>query len=169
MGIDIREIRIDDLPEVFHLGEQLFTSQKYSNLYRTWDEFEVTGLYQSDMELCLVAWDDDHKSVAGFLLSTTYEKSGSAWKYGYISWLGIHPDYARTGLGKRLFDAIVKVMQERGIRMLIVDTQADNDSAISFFSRLGFAQATDHVYLSLNLENMNRGAAVDSKKSRRRQ
>jgi len=156
MAIEIRTIKIDDLPDVFHLGEELFTSQKYVNLYRTWDEFEVTGMFQSEPDLCLVARDEENDCLAGFLLSTTYEKAGSAWNYGYIAWLGINATYHRMGIGKRLFDAISKVMDDRGIRILIVDTQADNAPAISFFQHLGFAQATEHVYLSLNLENVKK-------------
>ncbi|MBD3421900.1 MAG: GNAT family N-acetyltransferase [Chitinivibrionales bacterium] len=169
MAIDIRSAKIDDLPNVFHLGEDLFTSQEYSNLYRTWDEFEVTGLFQSDPDLCLVAWDVDEQRLAGFLFSTTYQKAGSAWSYGHITWLGIDHAYNRKGIGRGLFDAIIKIMKKRGIRMLIVDTQADNEPAIAFFNRMGFSQATEHVYMSMNLENWNRIQQDDSAKKKRKQ
>ena len=33
-SVEIREMEIDDLPEVFHLGERVFTSE-IPNLYRT--------------------------------------------------------------------------------------------------------------------------------------
>ena len=49
----IREMTIDDFAEVFHLGEQLFTSDYSPSMYRTWDEYEITTLYNSDCELCL--------------------------------------------------------------------------------------------------------------------
>jgi ribosomal protein S18 acetylase RimI-like enzyme len=162
MGFEIREMKIDDLPGVFHLGEKLFTSEKHPNLYRTWDEFEVTGLFQADPELCLVA--DDDGAVGGFLMGTTVEKARSAWNYGYIVWLGIAKRYQRSGLGKRLYDAFKKTMIERGMRILIVDTQADNKSAISFFRQQGFAQATEHVYLSLNLESEHRQGGTPGSK-----
>jgi len=32
----IRQMQIDDLAAVFHLGEKLFTLKKYPTLYRTW-------------------------------------------------------------------------------------------------------------------------------------
>ncbi|MBD3346478.1 MAG: GNAT family N-acetyltransferase [Chitinivibrionales bacterium] len=169
MGVEIRNVRIDDLPVIFHMGEELFTSQRHSNLYRTWDEFEVTALYQSDPDLCLVAWDEEKEKVVGFLLATTYEKTGSAWSYGHIAWLGVEPLYGRAGLGTSLFNAIIEVMKNRGIRILIIDTQADNKTAISFFERMGFSQTTEHVYMSMNLENLGRQSQSEQKKSRRKQ
>jgi hypothetical protein len=51
----IREMEIDDFPEVFHIGEEVFTVEYSQSLYRTWDEFEITTLFNSDTELCLVA------------------------------------------------------------------------------------------------------------------
>lgn len=51
----IREMTIDDFPAVFHIGEDLFTSDYSPSMYRTWDEYEITTLYNSDNELCLVA------------------------------------------------------------------------------------------------------------------
>jgi ribosomal protein S18 acetylase RimI-like enzyme len=152
MSIEIREMRIDHLAPVFHLGEKLFTSEEHPNLYRTWDEFEVTALFQSDPELCMVA--EDEGMVAGFLMGTTIEKARTAWNYGHLLWLGIDDQYQRTGLGQRLFDAFKKTVSARGIRILIADTQADNERAIAFFHHQGFAQATEHVYLYLNLAGL---------------
>jgi len=43
-NIRIREMEIDDLAKVFHLGGKLFKAKKAPNLYRAWDEYEVTDL-----------------------------------------------------------------------------------------------------------------------------
>ncbi len=42
---NIREMIIDDISAVYHLGERLFTSEEYPILYRTWDQFEVTDYF----------------------------------------------------------------------------------------------------------------------------
>ena len=65
---------------VFHLGEELFTSQEFPILYRTWDAYEVTEFFNMDPEYCLVA--EGSEGLLGFILGTTFEKEGSAWKYG---------------------------------------------------------------------------------------
>jgi len=49
-SVSIREMNIDDIAPIFHLGEQLFTSDLYPYLYRTWDEWEMIGMYNTDSE-----------------------------------------------------------------------------------------------------------------------
>lgn len=39
----------------FHLGESVFRSDTFPQLYRTWDSFEITDTLSSDPELCLIA------------------------------------------------------------------------------------------------------------------
>jgi len=153
-SIQIREAGIDDLAPIFHLGEKLFTSQEYSNLYRTWDEYEVTGFFNSEPEHMLVAEADDE--VVGFVIGTTIEKARSAWNYGHLVWMGVEPDFAGQGVGSLLFRRFREQMVEKGVRMLLVDTQADNEPALHFFRSKGFENPTDHVYMTMNLEKDER-------------
>lgn len=152
--IKIRSVTIDDLSAIFHLGEELFTPQGASNLYRTWDEYEVTQLFNSEPEFMLVAHIDDR--VVGFLLGTVIEKRSTAWNYGHLLWLGVDPEFARQGIAGRLFERFRDLVQAVGVRMLMVDTQADNENAIAFFRAKGFSNPIDHVYMTLNLEGQTR-------------
>lgn len=145
----VREMIIDDFPEVFHIGEQLFTAEYSISLYRTWDEYEITTLFNSDNELCLVAEAGD--KILGFVLGTTVKKHNSPWKYGYLVWLGVRKDIQQGGVGSALFKEITHCMKEQGVRMMIIDTSADNLPAISFFQKQGFDNVQEHVYMSLNL------------------
>jgi ribosomal protein S18 acetylase RimI-like enzyme len=149
-NIDIRQMEIDDVASVFHLGEELFTAEEVPTLYRTWDEYEVLTLFQGDPEYCLVAECDD--KIIGFCLGTTIEKNHSAWKYGHLVWLGVTLDYQRYGIAGKLFNSFRDVMLESGVRMLLVDTEADNLPAIKFFKKKGFGNPEKHVYMSLNLD-----------------
>ena len=148
--IEIRTATIDDLAAIFHLGEKVFTSQEYSNLYRTWDEYEVTHLFNSESEYVLVA--EVEGQVVGFAMGTIIEKARTAWNYGHLLWLGVDPDFARMNIGSLLFERFRELMETtQGIRMLMVDTQADNEPAIKFFERKGFENPTEHVYMTLYL------------------
>lgn len=147
--LNIRDMTIDDFAEVFHLGEQLFTSDYSPSMYRTWDEYEVTTLYNSDSELCLVAELDEE--IVGFALSTTVEKNNSAWKYGYLVWIGVRQGVQKKGVGDNLFNESKKRMLEQGVRMIIIDTDADNEAGIRFFNKHGFGNTQKHVYMTLNL------------------
>lgn len=145
----IREMSIDDLAEVFHIGEEVFTAEYSQSLYRTWDEYEITTLFNTDNELCLVAEAGD--KILGFALATTVKKHNSAWKYGYLIWLGVRRDIQKGQVGSRLFREIKRRMKEQGVRMLIIDTSADNLPAIRFFEKQGFGHIQEHVYMTLNM------------------
>jgi ribosomal protein S18 acetylase RimI-like enzyme len=146
----IREMTIDDLSEVFHIGEEIFTPENSPSLYRTWDEYEITTLFNSDSQLCLVA--EGEEVILGFALGTTVEKHHSPWKYGYLVWLGVRKGVQQGGVGERLFREIKRRMKEQGVRMVLIDTAADNLPAIRFFEKQGFGNIQKHVYMTLNLD-----------------
>jgi ribosomal protein S18 acetylase RimI-like enzyme len=148
-AVTIREMTVDDIATVFHLGERLFTPKEVPNLYRSWDDYEVIGLFYDDAEHCFVA--EFNNSIVGFVLGTTITKKRSAWKYGYLVWMGVDPIVQRMGVGERLFECFRDVMLEEGVRMMLVDTEADNDPAIRFFKGLGFGNEEEHIYMTLNL------------------
>lgn len=152
--VRIREMTIDDFSEVFHLGEQLFTSDYSPSMYRTWDEYEITTLFNSDGDLCLVAELDEE--LLGFALGTTVEKANSAWKYGYLVWIGVRPGLQQGGVDDKLFQEIKRRMVDQGVRMMIIDTDADNEAGIRFFQKQGFDNIQEHVYMTLNLSRKRR-------------
>ena len=151
-SVAVREMEIDDLAPVYHLGESLFTSDLYPYLYRTWDEWEVIGLYNTDPEYCLVAEIDDQ--LAGFILGTIISKA--SWTYGYIIWLGVSLDFQRRGVGDKLVDKLVERMIEDGARFMLADTDPANVPAVKFFARKGFVNTREHIFLSVNLSKHER-------------
>lgn len=155
--INIRQMEIDDISDVYHLGEELFTSEEFPILYRTWDAYEVTDYFTSDPDYCLVA--ESEERVVGFVLATTIEKEGTAWKkYGYLSWIGVAEAYQRTGLALRLYKKLESKFRKDGVRMVIADTEADNEEAIAFFKAMGFALSARHVWLGKTLHRLGKKA-----------
>jgi ribosomal protein S18 acetylase RimI-like enzyme len=147
--IEIREMVLEDLPLVYALGEKVFTADRWPSLYRTWDEYEPVTLFTSDGDFCFVAELDGE--LAGFALGSLIDKRKSAWSYGYLTWLAVEPDLARSGVASKLLDAITEAFILAGARMMIVDTDAENEGAIRFFRRHDFGNDDRHVYLSKNL------------------
>jgi ribosomal protein S18 acetylase RimI-like enzyme len=157
LRITIREMEIDDIASVYHLGEQLFTSEDFPILYRTWDPYEVTEYFGSDPEYCLVA--EAKGIIVGFLLATTIEKEGTAWKkYGYLAWIGVEESFQRRRLGRRLYKELEKRLEEKGVRMMIADTDGDNEGAIAFFGSLGFSTRAQHLWLAKTFHRKARKA-----------
>ena len=142
-------MEIDDLAPVFHLGEELFDSDIMPSLYRTWDEYEVIDFFSTDPEFCLVA--EYKEKLAGFAIGSIIEKNNSPWKYGYLVWMGVDPKLKRSGIGAKLFKHFKSLMKKNGVRMLIVDTDAENKETIKFFQKMGFTNPKSHIYMSSNL------------------
>ena len=141
---------LDDLPEVFALGQQLFTAEKWPTLYRSWDQYEIVELFDSDGEFCLVA-ETEHR-IVGFALGTLMEKHGSPWRYGWLLWLGISQRHRGRGIAARLLNRLTDLFIEHGARIMLVDTDAGNEQALKFFRKQGFGNDLMHVYLSKNFE-----------------
>ena len=148
---EIRQMEIDDVSAVYHLGEKLFTSEEFPILYRTWDAYEVADYFTSDPDYCLVA--ETNGKIVGFILANTIEKERTAWKkYGYVSWIGVDEESQRSNLGQRLYRRLEDRLEEDGVRMVIADTDVNNEKAISFFKTLGFSIRADHVWMAKTLK-----------------
>lgn len=147
--IIISQMKFDDLVEVYNLGNKLFTSDKWPNLYRSWDEFEIMERYISDEEFCLVA--KYKKKVVGFALAAIIEKKKNSWTYGYLAWTGVDTKFAGLGIGRRLLKRITKLFKEAGVKILLVDTSTENKKALGFFIKNGFVAEEGHIYLSKNI------------------
>jgi ribosomal protein S18 acetylase RimI-like enzyme len=150
-GVEIREMELEDIPRVFSMGEELFTAEKWPNLYRTWEEYDLVNLFAADGNFCLVAEIDN--KIVGFALGSIIEKRRSAWIYGYLEWLGVEPKFKNRGVGKKLLNHLTELFIEHGVRIMLVDTELENTEAIRFFENQGFGNPVEHVYLSRNLTN----------------
>jgi ribosomal protein S18 acetylase RimI-like enzyme len=149
-NIVLRQMQLKDLPPVFRLGQRLFTAEDLPTLYRSWDEYEILELFRSDEETCLVAEDDE--KIIGFALGCMMDKPRSAWRYGWLEWLGVAPCYKRHGIARRLLNHLTQLFIDREARIMLVDTDEDNADALAFLRDTGFGQETRHVYLSRNLD-----------------
>jgi ribosomal protein S18 acetylase RimI-like enzyme len=151
VAVEIRQMQLKDIPAVFELGQALFTAEQLPTLYRSWDEHELVALFDSDEETCLVAEAGDR--VVGFALGRMMDKPRSAWRYGWLEWLGVEPRHKRGGVATRLLNQLTGLFIDRDARIMLVDTDAKNHGALAFFRKNGFGQEIRHVYLSQNLEN----------------
>lgn len=89
MQVEIRKMILEDLSEVWHLGENIFTPSSLQFTYRTWNIDELLSLFSDDPELCLVAEDTSSKKIVGFALGTILKRPFNPWTYGYFIWAGV--------------------------------------------------------------------------------
>jgi ribosomal protein S18 acetylase RimI-like enzyme len=151
LPVEVRQMQLKDIPPVFELGQKLFTAEQLPTLYRSWDEHELVALFDTDEETCLVAEAGDQ--IVGFALGRMMDKPRNAWRYGWLEWLGVTPACKRSGIASRLLNQLTSLFIERDARIMLVDTDARNHTALAFFRKNGFGQEIRHVYLSENLED----------------
>lgn len=145
--VKIREMRVDDISEVYRLGYRLFHSLEPTTLYRTWDAYEVTTNFNQDPKLSLVAEAPSGK-IAGFALGTTYGSESGSWNYGHLLWIGVSPKWQRDHVGTQLYHEMERRLREDGVRMVFMDAARSNTGAIKFFKRMGYGKPEAEVWMS---------------------
>jgi ribosomal protein S18 acetylase RimI-like enzyme len=153
-------MKLNDIPEIYALGQHLFTADKFPTLYRSWDEHELVQLFASDEETCLVAESADR--IVGFALGRIMEKPRSAWRYGWLLWLGVDPACQGREVARRLINRLTELFIEREARIMLVDTDEHNHRALRFFRKQGFCKEQKHVYLAQNLDDHPKRLEKDS-------
>jgi ribosomal protein S18 acetylase RimI-like enzyme len=143
--VRIRDMSVDDIAQVYHLGEALFTARRFPILHRTWDPYEVAYLFVSESDLNLVAARGE--TVVGFCLSTTTEKPDDDRPYGYLIWLGVSSKVQKQGVGKRLVREMLRRMKEQGVKEVLLDTEDAEGGAAGFFRRIGFEGIRRQVWM----------------------
>lgn len=135
-GVVVRDMTVEDISPVFHLGERVFDARRLPTMHRTWDPYEVAYLFVSEGDLSLVATEKGR--VVGFCLGTTVDKPEAPAPYGYLIWLGVEVKARRRGVAARLMAAMARRMKECGVKLILLDTEETNTGAIEFFRRSGF-------------------------------
>ena len=150
--VEIRQMVLEDLSEVWHLGEKTFTPSSLQYIYRTWNVDELLSLFNSEPELCLVANHIKSNKIVGFALGTILKRPFSPWTYGYFVWAGVQKRFQKTGVGRRLYRELEKRFKDKGARIVMVDVESNNPAGIHFIKTLGFREAQTYIWYSKKLE-----------------
>ncbi|GAB5031818.1 gcn5-related n-acetyltransferase [Nannochloropsis oceanica] len=178
----IRRMSLKDVASVFHIGETVFSSESYPQLYRTWSPYEVTDNLSTDGELCLVAeevrklppkrgrrpkeYKEHAKRVVGFILGSVTEKKKKQEGCAYLAWVAVNEQYQRQGIGTELVGTIEALFKKEDMVTIVADTPESNVPARRFLEKLGFGNPISHVYMSLNIASSKgkEGGKVPRKK-----
>ena len=81
---------------------------------------------------CLAAYIG--KKIVGVAISEVHEWNKALWMWEFH----VHPDYHRRGIGWLMMEAMVDLAKEKGMRVLVCETQNANVAAIRFYQAMGF-------------------------------
>ena len=86
----------------------------------------------SDNGFAVVTDNNDHAGMAVFYANDTEARKG------YISLIGLKPDFRGRGLGKSLLSDVIDEMKKNGMNSALLEVDDDNQSAKDFYTRFGF-------------------------------
>lgn len=76
--------------------------------------------------------NNDHAGMAVFYANNLESRKG------YISLIGLKPDFRGKGLGKSFLNDIIEEMKKCGMNSVYLEVDDDNQSAKAFYTRYGF-------------------------------
>ena len=138
--VEIREIRPDDLHDVFVLGRELISRQDGRTLLPSWNETNLSGVLSEDTTRSFVAVRK--KSIQGFLIARIDTAATAE-----ILWTGSQgPDAVRVSedLYRAFFESL-----PAAISSIRVAVPGSNIELIDFFGKFGFTDS-EHVVIMEN-------------------
>ena len=132
----IRQLRPEDLEAVIALDARIVGRQRD-------DYFRVKlrqNLAETGIKISLAAELDG--LFTGFLLARVYYgEFGSMEPIAVLDTLGVHPDFARHGVGSALLLQLRKNLRALHVPLLSTEVDWENQSLLRFFHRQGFRPA----------------------------
>ncbi|MDA9865437.1 GNAT family N-acetyltransferase [bacterium] len=86
----------------------------------------------------------DRGEVIGFVLGTTMMRPDKPNEF-FVNEIGVHEDYRRQGVGRRLMERITELAMDRGCFGLWVLSKSDNKDAQAFYQALDGKKSTGEV------------------------
>jgi len=141
-AITIREMNIDDLPEVHNLDTAAF--------HRLW---------QNSEEMLRVAFEQSATATVAVLDGTIlgYQISTSVPLSGHLARLAVHPDIQRSHIGYALVYDVLTYFKDHRAWRVTVNTQSDNLASLALYRKAGFRATGERFRVYLHPE-----AASDS-------
>ena len=89
-------------------------------------------------------------------------------KKGFISWLGVLPEYRRRGVGKALAQKAIESLKERGMEIAETALDSTREVCIRLFEDLGFRLIRSSSFMKMSLDkipfNIGENREVDMRK-----
>lgn len=118
---------------------------------RIWPLFRLINWMSPAMRDALLGyiWEEDGKPVG--LITVSRRGTTDSWIIGNIAVL---PEYRRRGIARKLVQAALEFIRERGRNMVILDVIAENLPAYKLYESLGFTHYTSLIGLDLKSEKI---------------
>lgn len=98
-----------------------------------WSTESVKALLEHPASTALIAvYGGPPRTTIGFVMAQL------AADQAEVLSIGVAPEWQRKGIGRRLLDGVTRAVQRAEAKTLFLEVAADNDAALSLYSRAGF-------------------------------
>ncbi|MCX6266778.1 MAG: GNAT family N-acetyltransferase [Bacteroidetes bacterium] len=104
-----------------------FMPGDFERLYKTWLENSIQGIIADKV---FVSWN--HGDIYAFVTVKIHNETG------VIGLISVSPELQGKGIGLKLIRKVECFLHEKGIKTLLVATQAENDIACRFYQKAQF-------------------------------
>ena len=59
---------------------------------------------------------------------------------GWLNYLAVHPEFRKTGIGRKRVEEGVRLLAERGCPKINLQVRATNEEAMAFYRKIGFLE-----------------------------
>lgn len=150
--ITLRVAKKEDCPRLMELINELALFEKApQEVTVTMQEFEDAGFGNNPVWKAFVA--EDNGIIVGFAL---YYVRYSTWKGNrlYLEDLLVTENYRGKGIGKLLFDQIIRETQEKGFSGMVWQVLDWNEPAIKFYNKYGSTIEAGWLNAALSREQL---------------
>jgi len=144
-SIEIRTLRLGVDDRAFHATIEESFAEHFRHFPRTFEDWWAlrTNHAAFDPGLCLLAWDEDHPAAALFAID--YGDTG------FIRELGVLKPWRGQGLGAALLRRSFEDFRARGQLKVVLGVDAENESAVVLYERVGMRQEQRHHLMQKKL------------------
>jgi ribosomal protein S18 acetylase RimI-like enzyme len=129
-AVEVRPMRGEDLPEVFHVDHSAFVPLWQNSLASLTKAFNQPGI-------CTVALSQNQ--IVGYQISTTNTI------LGHLARLAVHPDHQGQQVASMLIHDLLHQFVRRGVWRATVNTQAGNKPSLAVYKKFGFQPTRDII------------------------
>ena len=152
--MNIRLATLADIPAVMQIVKDVVPLMKAAGNFQWSDDYPNPGVFENDIQLNQLWVADLDGDLAGVIAITTEQSE----EYTQVGWditqpaivthrLAVSPHYSGKGVAATLLMQAEQVAFRRGISLLRIDTNTNNQATQKLFPKLGYVLAGE---ISLN-------------------
>jgi len=129
VAITLRDFRAGEFQLLWQLDQQCFPSGIAYTQRELKHYMEAPGTFTIVAE----ANGREAPDIAGFLVGQRHKRG-----LGHVVTIDVNPEFRREGVGTVMMQAAEQRLRSEGCHSIFLETAVDNESAISFYKRLGY-------------------------------